>query len=414
MTQRMLFVWAALLAAAGSTYAQGPLTPPGAPAPTMKTLGQIEPRIPITNLPFSILSPGSYYLTGNLVTSDTNQPAIQVFVGGVTIDLNGYTIINFAGTDTIYSQAPGLSSLTIRNGLMFFGKHAVYAPIMQDLRLEQVEILSATRTGVVAGANAQVLNSKFYQNGLFPAGGDGVVVGTGSRVSGSVFQGNQYHGLVVGPGSVVEACTSSENAGAGFVLGKGSVIQNCSAHSNQLYGVFSFEGGLLEDVTLLYNNTGAVVGDGTRISGSSIRHSVQEGIYGDNEVSVERTTVSSSGQRGIFLLNGGFVRNCIVRANQQAGILVNSGCAVLDNVVDLNGSGNNEGGIAVYGNSNRIEGNHITSNADKGLWLISGGNSAFKNSLRGNTTAITDAGGNDVGPQDPASIATSPWANITY
>jgi hypothetical protein len=37
-----------------SLSAQGSLTPPGAPAPTMKTLTQIEPRTPISSLPFTI------------------------------------------------------------------------------------------------------------------------------------------------------------------------------------------------------------------------------------------------------------------------------------------------------------------------------------------------------------------------
>ena len=39
--------------------AQGPLTPPGAPAPTMKTLAQVEPRIAITNAPYTIKRPRS-------------------------------------------------------------------------------------------------------------------------------------------------------------------------------------------------------------------------------------------------------------------------------------------------------------------------------------------------------------------
>src|SRR5262245_46218450 len=45
--------FAALVLAPRRLRAQGALTPPGAPAPTMKTLDQLEPRIPInaTNTP---------------------------------------------------------------------------------------------------------------------------------------------------------------------------------------------------------------------------------------------------------------------------------------------------------------------------------------------------------------------------
>ena len=37
------------IAALTAVFAQGPLTPPGAPALTMKTLDQIEPRTPIND-----------------------------------------------------------------------------------------------------------------------------------------------------------------------------------------------------------------------------------------------------------------------------------------------------------------------------------------------------------------------------
>jgi len=43
-----------------STFAQGSLPPPGAPAPTMKTLDQIEPHVPVSAAPFTITTPGYY------------------------------------------------------------------------------------------------------------------------------------------------------------------------------------------------------------------------------------------------------------------------------------------------------------------------------------------------------------------
>ena len=60
--------------------AQGPLTPPGAPTPTMKTLEQIEPRTPISqaDMPLTISAPGSYYLTTNLTgTAGSNGISIK-------------------------------------------------------------------------------------------------------------------------------------------------------------------------------------------------------------------------------------------------------------------------------------------------------------------------------------------------
>src|SRR5437763_17142530 len=75
-----------------SSMAQGSLNPPpGAPAPSMKTLDQVEARIPVdashtpgnaTNA-FTINQPGSYYLTGNIVVGANN--AITITTNGVTL-----------------------------------------------------------------------------------------------------------------------------------------------------------------------------------------------------------------------------------------------------------------------------------------------------------------------------------------
>ena len=50
---------AAVAGLAGMVFAQGSLTPPGAPGSTMKTLDQVEPRIPVSSAPVTLSAPGS-------------------------------------------------------------------------------------------------------------------------------------------------------------------------------------------------------------------------------------------------------------------------------------------------------------------------------------------------------------------
>jgi hypothetical protein len=87
-----------------SALGQGALTPPGAPAPVMKSLDQIEARTIVnsantpgdgTNL-FIISQPGSYYLTANVVPfrflGGTAKNGIEITANNVTLDLNGFAM----------------------------------------------------------------------------------------------------------------------------------------------------------------------------------------------------------------------------------------------------------------------------------------------------------------------------------
>lgn len=77
---------------AGNLAAQGPLTPPGPPAPVMKSLAQIEPRsvIPGGTTTHVISQPGNYVLGGDITVG--NIDGMRIEADDVTLDLNGFTI----------------------------------------------------------------------------------------------------------------------------------------------------------------------------------------------------------------------------------------------------------------------------------------------------------------------------------
>ena len=84
----------------------------------MKSLDQIEARTPISAAPFTINTPGSYYLTKNLSVAGGN--AITITADNVALDLSGFTIsstaASAAGTAILLGGSGARKNISIFNG----------------------------------------------------------------------------------------------------------------------------------------------------------------------------------------------------------------------------------------------------------------------------------------------------------
>ena len=320
-----------------SLHAQGTLTPPGAPAPTMKTLDQIQPRTPISALPFMITNSGSYYLTANLSVSGGD--GIDISATNVTVDLNGFTIS---------STAPAANG----RGIALLGNYA-----------RNITILNGFIRGYATNDGAGNYGGSGFASGIMNAG----FAAANIRIDGITVSGCIANGISPNSSSssLVENCTvqtvgasgitasiikNSSAYDCGFIPLSGITVIDCTGESKSSYGGSAIQGTTVENcyaifdgtgngagiiASLVKNSHGASYGSGPGISADNVENSsgtaiLNTAIYVNN--SAVDCSGTSGGGPGFSVSSGGVLTRC-TSGFSATGINAGDHCIIRDCVI---------------------------------------------------------------------------------
>ncbi len=391
------------------SFGQGSIVPTTAPnVPIMKKLDEVEPRMLIKSLPFTITAEGSYYLTASLTTLASSD-GLTVSASNVTIDLNGFSIIGNGGAKVGILIVTGTANITIRNGtIRNWGGYGINGVGNVDVRVEKV--IARNNTGlsgaIVLDQKAAVVDCLVEGNtgvgikvrgdstvkdcqviGTNGSPGDGIFVSdpiADAIISGCTSTGNSGYGINSGNGvnggayGNVISCTTNSNTLGGMNLGSGWSISHCSANGNGATGIRALASVVSDCVSS--GNTG---GGGFNIGSSS---------------SITDCAANGNGGVGITADVESSIKRCSVTDGQADGILITSNCVVAQNHCVSNGANaGTTAGIHATGMFNRIDDNVLTSNRTRGIKVDSSSNLIVRNKVTTSTTAFDIANLNTVG-----------------
>lgn len=293
--------------ALGDTNYWAPRGSPETDAGMMKTLEQVEPRIIITNLPFSITTPGSYYIVQSLPAASSNY-GITIASSDVKIDLNGFALNgNTQALDAICIPSGQYENISIRNGIIRnWGGFGINATNASDVVVMEMKLFGNGYGGIYAGPNSYIERCSAYGNGFLAP-----------KVNPPLDDAIQVYSF-----STIKDCKIRANGGAGIHSYDHSRVIGCTSVMNtNADGVHLENFCTIKDCTVSQNRNGLSVGNYSRVS--------------ENTVGFNGWTTSSG--VGINVASYDVIERNIV-CNNKIGISVGgTGSLVINNYISKSG-----------------------------------------------------------------------------
>jgi hypothetical protein len=222
----------------------------------MRSLDQMEPRLPLqAGVPgvtvraggeLVISNSGSYYLTGNLTSTNPAFHCIEIAPSAkdVTLDLNGFTVSRTNGTGGFAGIAMGVSGVAgradrrvvIRNGFIVGGgTNAGFAAAIDDISGVNMHVdnvhVSQVRNGIDLGAS-DTLRYSVYNSSVIASGDVGIVADV---VTGCVVRDTKDTGITA---NFVSDSRVGQTNGSGYGI-LAETVMNSSGVSKDGVGIFA-------------------------------------------------------------------------------------------------------------------------------------------------------------------------------